>query len=142
MDGLALAEYGYKPAFADFDSKCTEYLKWRLKRRGLDTPVYDVEKNNIPRFPLVVSFDVVEHIEDQWAFLQRLAELGQTVVVSLIDRPLMRGLHHLVDVTGLESQIKDKYGILSAKTYNEIVRIVAFKTPEPKRRKPQKKLEE
>jgi len=142
MDGLALAEYGYAPVFADYDSKCTEYLRWRLKRRGMDTPVYDVEKDAIPRFPLVVSFDVVEHVEDQWTFLQRLAALGKTVVVNLTDRLPLHGLHYPVDVADLESRVRNQYEIFSAKTYNEIVRVVAFKTPELKRRKPRKKLEE
>jgi SAM-dependent methyltransferase len=132
-DGLALAESGYIPAFADYESKCTDYLKWRLKRRELVTTVYDIEKDNIPRFPLVVSFDVIEHAEEQWSFLCRLAELGRVVVVNLTKRPPLRGLHFPVDAAGLEARIGSEYQILSAKTYNEIVRVVAFRTPERRR---------
>lgn len=146
VDGLALAEYGYVPSFADYESRCTDYLKWRMQKREWDNPVYDVEADKIPRYPLVISFDVMEHVEpdEQWAFLQRLAEVGRIVIVNLIDRPPLReGLHHRVNISGLKERIEKNYTILSAKIYHDgLAHVVAFETPEPKRRRrPQKKKE-
>src|SRR4051812_39588467 len=41
-DGLLLLEAGYQVGFADFANPSTEYLRWRLERRGLEAPVYDL----------------------------------------------------------------------------------------------------
>jgi len=46
-DGLALLEAGYRVAFADFANPSTRYLRWRLERRGLDAPVYDLDVDAI-----------------------------------------------------------------------------------------------
>lgn len=146
MDGLALAEHGYVPAFADYESRCTNYLKRRVQKRGWENPVYDIETSKIPRYPLVTSLNVMEHIEPdkQWPFLQRLAELGQVVIINMINRPPIRkGLYYRVNAQELELKIEKSYTILSAKTYHEFARTVAFATPEPTRqRKPRKKTKE
>ncbi len=87
-DGLRLMGLGYRRvAFADFDNPSTRYLKWRLERRGVGAPVYDIEKDPIPRHRLVYSFDVIEHVPDPREFLRTLERLGDIVVVNLLLNP-------------------------------------------------------
>ena len=43
-DGLALLEAGYRVEFADFDNPSIAYLRWRLARRGLEAPIWDLER--------------------------------------------------------------------------------------------------
>lgn len=136
-DGLALREFGYGPvAFADYQSKCTQYLRWRLKKRGIEADVYDVEQDDIPAFPLVVSFDVIEHVppDEQWPFIQRLAELGQVVVLNMISKPSAYdaiGIHHPVDVPALLERVREEYLLMRHHIANHWVNLVAFRTNTP-----------
>jgi SAM-dependent methyltransferase len=84
-DGLRLHRLGYTVAFADFDNPSTKYLRWRLQRRGIDAPVFDVDTDVPSGHDLVFSFDVIEHVEDPWAFLDRLERLGGIVAVNLLE---------------------------------------------------------
>lgn len=84
-DGLRFLAEGYRVAFADFNNPSTRYLRWRLKRRGIDSPLYDVEQ--LPaglRFDLVYSFDVLEHVKEPLELMRRLEGLGRFVAVNLI----------------------------------------------------------
>ena len=44
-----LLEAGYRVEFADFDNPSTQYLRWRLERRGLDAPVHDLDARRARR---------------------------------------------------------------------------------------------
>lgn len=116
-DGLNMMRFGFSPAFADFNTRCTDFLRWRLARRNLSAPVYDIEKDEVPRYPLVISFDVLEHIEPekQWAFLDRLGELGRLVAVSM---PMKEAeiyadtnVHYAVDTEELTNEVRRNYTI-------------------------------
>ena len=61
-DGLLLLEAGYRVEFADFDNPSTEFLRWRLERRGLDAPVHDLDKEVPDGFDAAYAFDVIEHV--------------------------------------------------------------------------------
>src|SRR4051794_33245899 len=67
-DGLLLLEAGYRVEFADFPSPSTEYLRWRLRHRGLDAPIHDLDTAP-PNgdFDLAYAFDVIEHVPDPFA---------------------------------------------------------------------------
>ena len=98
-DGLRLSEEGYEVAFADFDNPSTRYLRWRLARRGLEAPVYDLDRDELPQdFDAAYSFDVIEHVEDPFAFLGRMESCARLVMANfLIDEdeggnPLHRDL--------------------------------------------------
>jgi SAM-dependent methyltransferase len=83
-DGLMLLEAGYQVEFADFDNPSTAYLRWRLKERGLEAAVHDLDRH-VPRgFDAAYSFDVIEHVADPWEFLRRLEERADLVEVNLL----------------------------------------------------------
>src|SRR5438067_9406396 len=83
-DGLRCAEEGYRVAFADFDNPSTEYLRWRLKKRGIEAEVYDIAADDIPGgFDAAYSFDVIEHVDDPIAFLEELEKRAHVVMVNL-----------------------------------------------------------
>lgn len=85
-DGLHFAEDGYSVAFADFDNPSTAYLRWRLKKRGIDADVYDIESDDIPGgFDVAYSFDVIEHVDDSVAFLEQLEKRASIVMVNLLE---------------------------------------------------------
>jgi SAM-dependent methyltransferase len=84
-DGLALIEAGYDVSFADFDNPSTRYLRWRLDRRGVDARVYDLDSEQPPPgFDLAFAFDVIEHVDDPFAFLSRMEAAASTVVVNFL----------------------------------------------------------
>jgi SAM-dependent methyltransferase len=102
-DGLRLLASGYRVAFADFANPSTRYLRWRLERRGLSAPVYDLDAGGPPGgFDLAYAFDVIEHVEDPFAFLAALEDRGRLVLVNLLEpAPGDTALHHELPVAGL-----------------------------------------
>ena len=85
-DGLALLEAGYEVGFADFANPSTEYLRWRLRKRGLDAPIYDLDSDPPPAgWDAAYSFDVIEHVEDPFAFLENLERLAGLIVVNFLE---------------------------------------------------------
>lgn len=95
-DGLLLLEAGYRVAFADFDNPSTRYLRWRLQRRGYYAPIYDLDREQPPDdFALAYAFDVIEHVEEPHAFLDRLERHARHVLVNFLDpEPGETELHH------------------------------------------------
>jgi SAM-dependent methyltransferase len=83
-DGLRLLESGYRVEFADFANPSVEFLRWRLARRGLEAPVHDLDLDVPAGFDLAYAFDVIEHVEDPWAFLAELEARAELVVVNLL----------------------------------------------------------
>ena len=132
-DGLRLARHGFDPAFADYKSRCTDYLKWRIKRRKAKWPVYDIEKAVIPRHDLVVSFDVIEHVGmkvKQAAFVTRLAELGRTVIFNMPSGLPRSPLHNPVDVEAVLESIESVGSVRLHRVVNAFQHVVIFDTPE------------
>lgn len=97
-DGLCLIEAGYTVAFADFDNPSTRYLRWRLAQRGLEAEIYDLDREAPPDgFDLAYAFDVIEHVDDPFAFLAALERHARFVLVNFLesepeDTPLHRDL--------------------------------------------------
>lgn len=85
-DGLTLLEQGYEVAFADFDNPSTRYLRWRLRRRGLEAKIYDLDRDELPAagFDAAYSFDVIEHVDDPFAFLRGLERAARMVLVNFL----------------------------------------------------------
>jgi hypothetical protein len=107
--GLQLYDgWGYTPSFADYQTKATPFLKWRLKRRGLKAELYDLKKNEIPRSPLVICFDALERYEpkEQPALIERLAALGDMVIINATrDSFVEPKFYHPLDIPALLDQI-------------------------------------
>lgn len=127
-DGLALSRAGYAVAFADFDNPSTRYLRWRLERRGLALPVYDIEADEIPAAPFgaVMCLDVIEHVEDPAGFLGRLEALGRVVMVNFLEpEPGDTHLHHRLDIEALVRHARAK-GLLSYRVFHGRSHLVVY----------------
>lgn len=84
-DGLLLLEAGYRVEFADFDNPSVEYLRWRLERRGLQAPIHDLERGVPDGFDAAFAFDVIEHVEDAFAFLGEMERRSALVCVNFLE---------------------------------------------------------
>lgn len=113
----------YSPAlevsFADYQTRCTDFLRWRLKDRGLESTVYDVE-DDIPVHDAVVCFDAAWRYRNPWTLVQRLAGLGAVVVMDLDNRT--------VDAKGVLEKMQRNYTVFNHRVSNHYVDLVAFRT--------------
>jgi 2-polyprenyl-3-methyl-5-hydroxy-6-metoxy-1,4-benzoquinol methylase len=102
-DGLLLLEAGYEVGFADFANPSTEYLRWRLRRRGLDAPIFDLDAAPPdPGWDAAYSFDVIEHVDDPFGFLGNLERLARLVVVNFLEPlPDEPDVHHELPIPAL-----------------------------------------
>lgn len=127
-DGLRLLTDGYDVSFVDFDNPSTEYLRWRLARRGTEAPVFDLDRDEIPGgFDLAYSFDVIEHVEDPFSFLAELERRAAIVLVNLLEpdpddthlhRPLP--IHEILDRAS-------RAGLLHYRRYHGRSHLVAYR---------------
>ncbi|MGH9247373.1 MAG: glycosyltransferase [Acidimicrobiales bacterium] len=127
-DGLRLLERGYDVAFADFDNPSTRYLRWRLARRDLHPPVYDIEGEVPSDFDAVYAFDVLEHVDDPRGFLDRLERLAPLVVVNLVGPdPGDTHLHKPLDIGELLAYM-ERRGLVHYRRYHGRVHLVAYRS--------------
>ena len=84
-DGLLLLEAGYDVEFADFANPSTEYLRWRLERRGLAAPIHDLDGSVPDGFDAAYAFDVIEHVPDAFAFLAEMESRASLVQVNFLE---------------------------------------------------------
>jgi GT2 family glycosyltransferase/2-polyprenyl-3-methyl-5-hydroxy-6-metoxy-1,4-benzoquinol methylase len=127
-DGLRLAAAGYDVTFADFDSPSTRYLRWRLDRRGLDAPVVDIDGDVPGGFDAVYSFDVIEHVEDPFAFLHELEQRAALVMVNLLEPDGDDvDLHHDLPVGAL-LRYAARRGLVHYRRYHGRSHLIAYRT--------------
>jgi SAM-dependent methyltransferase len=101
-DGLMLLEAGYRVEFADFDNPSTEYLRWRLKQRSLDAPIYDIDGEIPGGFDAAYAFDVIEHVADPYAFIREMEKRAALIEVNLLEfDPNEQDLHHELPIGAL-----------------------------------------
>jgi len=84
-DGLLLLEAGYRVEFADFSNPSTDYLRWRLRCRGLEAPIHDLDGEVPGGFDAAFAFDVIEHVDDPFAFLAEMERRARIVEVNLLE---------------------------------------------------------
>jgi GT2 family glycosyltransferase len=83
-DGLRFLDAGYRVEFADFDNPSTAYLRWRLERRDIEAAVHDVEREVPGGFEVAYCFDVVEHVDDPFAFLAAIEATADLVAINFL----------------------------------------------------------
>jgi plasmid stabilization system protein ParE len=101
-DGLLLCELGYEVEFADFANPSTEYLRWRLARRGFERPIHDVDRQVPSGYAAAYSFDVLEHVSEPLDFLRDLEQRASLVMVNILEvDDHEHDLHHHLPVHSL-----------------------------------------
>jgi SAM-dependent methyltransferase len=127
-DGLALLEAGYEVAFADFDNPSTRYLRWRLRERGHDAQVYDLDASPPPAgFDAAICFDVIEHVEDPFGLLGELERRAAVVVVNVLEpAPFDPSLHYELPVRALVAHAAAR-GLLHHGVYHDRSHLVAYR---------------
>lgn len=94
-DGLLLLEAGYDVEFADFANPSTEYLRWRLDRRGFDAPVHDLDAGVPGDFDASFAFDVLEHVPDAFPLVSAMEARAALVMFNLLEyEPHEQELHY------------------------------------------------
>ena len=121
-DGLALMDAGYEVEFADFANPSTEYLRWRLDRRGFKAPVHDLDRGVPGGFDAAFSFDVIEHVDDPWSFIGELEARAQVVVVNFLEpEPGETALHRHLPIRRLLSYVAQRrlvfYGVVHGRSH-------------------------
>lgn len=130
-DGLRLAQEGFRVSFADFDNPSTAYLRWRLQQRGLDAPIYDVERNVPGDFDAVYSFDVIEHVEDPLAFLAELERRAGLVMVNFLEPAAAdTHLHRPLPVRKLLDRATRR-GLIFYRRFGGRSHLVAYRSGQP-----------
>jgi SAM-dependent methyltransferase len=129
-DGLRLLADGYRVAFADFSNPSIAYLRWRLQRRGANAEVYDLDAEVPSGFDTAYAFDVIEHVDDPFAFLAELERRAAIVVVNLLepvadDTPL----HRTLPIAELLSHARE-LGLLHHHRYHGRSHLVAYRSAE------------
>jgi len=128
-DGLRLMDAGYRVDFADFDNPSTRYLRWRLQRRGLAAKVWDVDRDPAPGgYDAVFCFDVIEHIDDAFAFLATLERTAAIVMVNFLEeRAEDTHLHRPLPIDDLVRYAAGK-DLLHYRVYHGRSHLVAYRT--------------
>jgi SAM-dependent methyltransferase len=131
-DGMLLLEAGYEVEFADFASPSAEYLRWRLKRRGLSAPIHDLDAAPPGGgFDVAFAFDVIEHVPDPIAFLGELESRARLVLVNFLEDD-ENPLHEELDIPGLVDHATAR-GLRSYRIHHGRSHLVLY---EPARRAP------
>lgn len=131
-DGLLLLELGYDVEFADFANPSTEYLRWRLARRGLSAPVHDLDREVPGGFDGVFSFDVIEHVPDPLGFLAELEARAGLVAVNLLEpAPDEIDLHRELPIPELRSHALRNGRVRSYHVYHRRSHLLVYEPGRP-----------
>lgn len=128
-DGLLLLEAGYRVEFADFDNPSTEYLRWRLRRRGLDAPIHDLDGDVPSGFDATFAFDVLEHVENPFAMLGEMERRARLVEVNLLEPAAHddQEIHHDLPLEDLV-QYAASHRLLMYETFHGSSHLIVYKS--------------
>jgi glycosyltransferase involved in cell wall biosynthesis len=126
-DGLRLLQAGYRVEFADFDNPSVAYLRWRLARRGLSAPIHDLDGAVPGGFDAAYAFDVIEHVDDPFAFLAELESRAAIVMVNLLEpAPGETPLHRPLPIRALLAHATRR-GLLRYRRYYGRSHLIAYR---------------
>lgn len=127
-DGLALLEAGYDVEFADFDNPSVAYLRWRLARRGFDAPIHDLDKGVPGGFDGAYAFDVIEHVDDPFKFLDEMERRARLVEVNFLEEePDDQEIHHALPIEDLVRHAA-RYELLHYSVYYGRSHLVVYRS--------------
>jgi GT2 family glycosyltransferase len=127
-DGLRLLEAGYRVSFADYENPSTRYLRWRLARRDLSASVYDLDDDVPGGFDAAYAFDVIEHVEDPFAFLAEMERRAAIVVVNLLEAaPGDTALHRPLPLRAILAHAVRR-GLLHYRRYHGRSHLIAYRS--------------
>jgi GT2 family glycosyltransferase/2-polyprenyl-3-methyl-5-hydroxy-6-metoxy-1,4-benzoquinol methylase len=128
-DGLRFLDAGYDVEFADFTNPSVRYLRWRLARRNRTATIHDVEKHVPSGYDAVYCFDVIEHVEDPFAFLAELESRGRVVAVNFLEPdPNDTHVHHDLPIKELMAHVEQR-GLLHYRRYHGRSHLVIYGEP-------------
>jgi len=127
-DGLRFVAQGHTVSFADFENPSTRFLRWRLQRRGLTAAVYDIDRDEVPGgFDAAYALDVIEHVEDPFAFLAELERRGRIVMVNLLeDEPDPLHPHRSLPIRAILDHASRR-GLVTYRKYHGRSHLVAYR---------------
>ena len=129
-DGLRLLEAGYAVEFADFANPSIDFLRWRLGRRGVSAPVHDLDGIVPGGYDLAYAFDVIEHVEDPFAFLAELETRAAIVVVNLLEPfPGETALHRPLPIKDIVRRARRRGKLLHHRVYHGRSHLLAYRSP-------------
>jgi GT2 family glycosyltransferase/SAM-dependent methyltransferase len=127
-DGLRLLEAGYRVSFADYENPSTRYLRWRLERRRRGAEVHDLDAGVPGGFDAAYAFDVIEHIDDPFAFLAELERRADIVMVNLLDGfPGDTALHRRLPIRAILARAT-AHGLLHYRRYHGRSHLIAYRS--------------
>ncbi|MDQ6805513.1 MAG: glycosyltransferase [Actinomycetota bacterium] len=136
-DGLRLLEAGYRVSFADYENPSTRYLRWRLSRRNLEAEIYDLDGEVPGGFDAAYAFDVIEHVNEPFAFLAELEHRAAIVVVNLLDEiPGDTPLHRPLPLRAILAHATRR-GLLHYRRYHGRSHLIAYRSARADRRSEQ-----
>ena len=130
-DGIFFTQAGFYVGFADIPSRSLEFTRWKLRRKLLPLPIYELGVDEIDEhYSIVWCMDVLEHIqpEKHTDFIRELKRYGDVVMMNFVSDPKADGeLHHPVDSPALTEFIRENYDCETMDYYDGRVRLAVFK---------------
>lgn len=83
-DTLELLDLGFEVTDIDYSCPSIDFLKWRLKKRGLQTKFIDVdEAKALPNADFFIAIDVLEHIPNPLKVVQSLIKTNNKIFAHI-----------------------------------------------------------
>lgn len=129
-DGVRLLEEGYDVTFADFANPCTEFLRWRLERRGIDAAIVDIERDALPTgHDVAYAFDVIEHVDDPWKLLAEMEQAADLVLVNLLEEDENdheHALHRALPIDSIVEHARER-GLIDYSTHHGRCHLILYR---------------
>lgn len=94
-DTLTFLKKGVKVFYADFDSPVSNFLKYRIKRRGYEEKAeyVDVQSDSKPPVDLIWTIDTLEHMIDPYKILDYVTDQTKVFAYFIDDDTSAGGRH-------------------------------------------------